>query len=557
MSSSDLIESAYASNPHLKKRIFDALSRSTSVESFSSHTRRLTYPFCTDATPQYDSLFRDIAQYQISSHTSNGIPTIDHEEPASKKRKLNGSLPSSAGDAAAKQSQQPREVVLEARDISFSLPQRKKYHLGIAQYGTDINSPSTTFSIFIRTPATNEIELEVPLSDFAYALKLPVPEKTTKQYNFCLLPKTISASASQQLQEPVIWTVSHGPVKTLNIVSTSLSEIASKQAGSDDQILDKALSFVLSRHNIELTQPSKDEFASAKPEPHHKNDTAYHVRAFRGSKEGFLFFLDNGIFFGFKKPLLFFGFGNIESVSYTSVLQRTFNLNIAYREDGANNDQPADIQEIELGMIDQADFPGIDGYIKTHGLQDASLAESRRATKVKANTNGRAAQNGQSAVEDEDDGRTELEKAQQQLEDEEDEEEEDYDPSSDDESGGSGEDSSDEEGDDPEYKKERKHATRSRDLVAEELGSEAEDVSITEDEDATGEGGEGKEEGEDENEYEEYDEEEPEPEPEDVKPVITSGFASVAMTGPPPQQRQGRWAQPPPRMPDPDDEDQL
>jgi hypothetical protein len=442
--------------------------------------------------------------------------------------------------------------VLEARDISFSLPQRKKYHLGIAQYGTDINASTTTFSIFIRSPATNEVELEVPLSNFAYALRLPVPEKTTKQYNFCLLPNPVPSS--QQPTEPMIWTVPHGPVKTLNIHSTALSAIASQQSCSDDQILEKALAFVLSRHNVELTQPSTEEFASATPESHRKKDTAYHVRAFRGSKDGFLFFLHNGIFFGFKKPLNFFAFENIESVSYTSVLQRTFNLNIAYREGGVADDELPDIQEIEFSMLDQADFPGIDAYIKKHGLQDASLAESRRATKVNAAGNGKAA--GQAAngeADGEDDGRTELEKAQQQLEDEEDEEEEDYDPSSNDESEESGDDSSDEDEDedDQQYEKERKRALKSRDLVAEELGSEAEDVSVTEDEEDEGEGG-----GEEEGEEEEYDEEEPEPE--DVKPVATSGFASVAMTGPPPQQQhQGRWGHRQLIKPDPDDEDQL
>ena len=453
---------------------------------------------------------------------------------------------------------QPREIVLEARDISFSLPQRKKYHLGIAQYGTDINASTTTFSIFIRSPATNEVELEVPLSQFAYALRLPIPEKTTKQYNFCLLPNTTPASPSQQSTEPMIWTVPHGPVKTLNIHSTALSAIASQRAGSDDQIFEEALSFVLSRHNVELTQPSTDEFASATPESHRKKDTAYHVRSFRGSKDGFLFFLHNGIFFGFKKPLHFFAFENIESVSYTSVLQRTFNLNIAYREGGASEDELPDVQEIEFSMLDQADFPGIDAYIKKHGLQDASLAESRRATKVNVNANGKGAagtENGEGG--DEGDGRTELEKAQQLLDEEEDEEEEDYDPSSDDDSGGSGDDSSDEDENDEEYKKERKRATRSRDLVAEELGSEAEDVSITEDEEDQGEGeGEGEEGEEEEDDEEEYDEEEPELE--DIKPTVTSGFASVAMTGPPPQQRQGRWGHQEQFMePDPEDDDQL
>lgn len=446
--------------------------------------------------------------------------------------------------------------MLEARDISFSLPQRKKYHLGVAQYGTDINASTTTFSIFIRSPATNEVELEVPLSDFAYALRLPVPEKSTKQYNFCLLPNTIPAS--KQPTEPMIWTVPHGPVKTLNIHSTALSAIASQQSDSDDQILEKALAFVLSRHNVQLTQPSTEEFASATPESHRKKDTAYHVRAFRGSKDGFLFFLHNGIFFGFKKPLNFFAFENIESVSYTSVLQRTFNLNIAYREGGAADDELPDIQEIEFAMLDQADFPGIDAYIKKHGLQDASLAESRRATKVNAAANGKAvdqAASGEGEADDEDDGRTELEKAQQLLEDEEDEQEEDYDPSSDDESEGSDEDSSDEDEDedDQQHEKERKRAIKSRDIVAEELGSEAEDVSITEDEEDEGEGEGEEEEGGEEEEYEEE-----EPEPEDVKPVVASGFASVAMTGPPPQlQHQGRWGHQQVIKPDPYDEDQL
>jgi hypothetical protein len=84
-------------------------------------------------------------------------------------------------------------------------------------------------------------------------------------------------------------------------------------------------------------------------------------------------------------------------------------------------------------MLDQADFAGIDGYIKRHGLNDASLAAGRRAKrygvndpKVKDEANG-GGENGATAVaEDEDmeDGETELQKAERLLQDEEDEEEE-------------------------------------------------------------------------------------------------------------------------------------
>lgn len=177
---------------------------------------------------------------------------------------------------------------------------------------------------------------------------------------------------------------------------------------------------------------------------------------------GYLFFLSTGIFFGFKKPLLFFAFENIESISYTSVLQRTFNLNIATRIDSSQNSQ-----EIEFAMIDQADHAGIDAYVKRHGLQDASLAEARRAKKYNVNAEKGGEGTGEGPMEPE----SELQKAQHELEDQEDEEEEDYDPGSEGDSDGSGS-SSEEDGEGEEYD----YGDEGRDLVKEELGSEAEEI---------------------------------------------------------------------------------
>ena len=94
-------------------------------------------------------------------------------------------------------------------------------------------------------------------------------------------------------------------------------------------------------------------------------------------------------------------------------------------------------------MIDQADFTGIDDYIKRHRLQDASMAEERRAKKLNINRT-------KDEVAGEEKGAGELEKAQRQAEqlDEEDDEEDDenFDPGSEGESEGSG--TSDEEDDD-------------------------------------------------------------------------------------------------------------
>ena len=187
---------------------------------------------------------------------------------------------------------------------------------------------------------------------------------------------------------------------------------------------------------------------------------------------GYLFFLSSGIFFGFKKPLIFFAFENIESISYTSVLQRTFNLNIATRL--ASN--PDESQEFEFSMIDQGNHAGIDAYIKKHGLQDASLAEARRARKL--NINGTKGEDQGDHVASGEEKESELQKAQRELEDREEEEEEDYDPESDNDSDGSGTSSEDEESGENEGDDQHED-NEPRDLVKEELGSEAEDLDLS------------------------------------------------------------------------------
>lgn len=176
--------------------------------------------------------------------------------------------------------------------------------------------------------------------------------------------------------------------------------------------------------------------------------------------------------------MIFFAFENIESISYTSVLQRTFNLNILARPSGSD-----ETHELEFSMIDQANFSAIDTYIKKHGLQDASLAEARRAKRYNVNgakTGDDATTNAEGVAEAEEE-ESELQKAQRELEDQEDEDEEDYDPgSSSDDGSGSGSSEEDDEDDDEDEDEDEDGEDDARDLVAEELGSEAEDVPAEE-----------------------------------------------------------------------------
>ena len=287
-----------------------------------------------------------------------------------------------------------------------------------------------------------------------------MPEKSQPQYSFCIFPQGADGLAgSAAAPDAIVFTVPDTPPK-------STTGPAAERAPAEAQSSYRALLLWLLNEQLargggggggtpNVVEPMPAEFASALVQAHRKGEKAAHVKAFRGSKEGFLFFLPSGIVWAFKKPLLFFGFAAIASISYTSVLQRTFNLNVAVPLSAEGGGGQGEVQDFEFSMLDQADFPGIDAYVKRHGLHDASMAEQRRAKRV--NVNGRegnagagdasaggAGENGVDGPAEDGQGEAGLRPGADM--DEEDEEEEDYDPGSEGESEGSGSSSEDEDG---------------------------------------------------------------------------------------------------------------
>jgi hypothetical protein len=283
-----------------------------------------------------------------------------------------------------------------------------------------------------------------------YAFCLPVPEKTQKQYNYILFPKnsTITpskpAAGSPPMPEPLVFTIPDSAPKPGTI---SGNEASAAAAVSDDYkpLFDWAISTRLKavgKSSLKIVEADSKLFTSEQRQAHRPNEKAVHVKAFRGSKDGYLFFLPNGILWGFKKPLLFLPHERIAAVSYTSVLQRTFNLSVEVDTSVPGGEESQ--EEFEFSMLDQEDFAGIDGFVKRHGLQDKSMAEQRKAKRLNVNVvkdeDGNVVGNAEAG---------ELEKAameagQEDL-DEEDEDEEDYDPGSEGESEGEGMTSEEEE----------------------------------------------------------------------------------------------------------------
>ena len=382
--------------------------------------------------PELRGLFEDVAKYIINLQESISEFSGEKSEPHAKKRKLeHRPLNFSGWDQTTQCS---------ISDVSFSIPQRKKYTLELSQTGGLRAATSAA--------GATSVEFAVDWDAVQDVFCLPLPEKAQAQCNFCILS---DGSPSDQ----IVWTVPDVAPKE----GTFKGPIAVSKGDTYRSLLTSLINKALKPHKKYVVEPAKAEFASQIVQAHRKGETAYHVKAFRGSKDGYLFLLSTGILWSFKKPLEYFAFHAIESVSYTSVLQRTFNLNIAVRQS-----DEANIQEFEFSMIDQADFAGIDAYIKRHGLHDASMAEQRRAKKL--NINGVKGKEAPEAAGEEEEG--ELEKARREAEDLEDEEEDDenFDPGSEGESEGSGSSSDEDDENDAEGAQ--------ANSVDEELGSEAE-----------------------------------------------------------------------------------
>lgn len=340
----------------------------------------------------------------------------------SKKRKLESTTDAATWDR-----------VQTFSDISFSIPVRKKLKLEVGL------QPGEGF----RGKSGDEVEIAASWRSVRNVFCLPVPEKAAAQCNFCFMTED-----SQRKSEHILWTVPEAVPKD-GLVSPSPS--AGLENSTYRTIFCSIINAALKKHGVSITEPSENEFASQISQAHRKSEKAYHVKAFRGSKDGFLFFLSTGIFWGFKKPLEFFSFDAIDSVSYTSVLQRTFNLNVVTRLSDNSTSATTDTQELEFSMVDQADFAGIDEYVKRHRLQDASMAEQRRAKKL--NINGVKAGGGDAEQGGDEDGGDEGELAKaareaQDLQGEDEEEEDDdenFDPGSEGESEGEGSASDDDE----------------------------------------------------------------------------------------------------------------
>lgn len=451
----------------------------------------------TPDTPARVGLFNEIASFvyeRIATASDHGS-TQDDDGPAAKRRRVDiaqvqpsqqtQSNGSTAGGGVSLDAAISEQVLLEVKDISASAPQRKKYdvcftknflYASVSGSSTPVQGIVYPWKEIGTLRSLSSLCLCWAIADFGdfhrrteHIFYLPVPEKSTVQHNYVVLPRNSylptrtakpaagAAPTSPTALEPFVFTVPGAAPKPGSIGGAS-AKTAEAVSDSYSTLFHWALATSLKsagNHSCSIVASDPKLFHSVTRQAHRPTEKAVHVKAFRGSKDGYLFFLPTGILWGFKKPIVFLPLDRIVALSFTSVLARTFNIVVELDVDESGNVE----KEIEFGMLDKEDFEGINAnYVQRHGLADKSMAEKRKAKRELAENNKTTggeddadgtgegeAENAQTA------GMTELEKAQweaeQRLQDEEDEDEEDYDPGSEGESEGSGT-SSEEEDDD-------------------------------------------------------------------------------------------------------------
>ncbi|KAF3160639.1 hypothetical protein TWF225_010316 [Orbilia oligospora] len=387
--------------------------------------------------PQYLDLFHQISRYIIKIQQ---VSIEDRDGPSIKRRKLENNTGSqievfSKSTLLAELGSQP--ALLRIPDISFSIPQRKKFALVLTATALGAFGPNES------------VEFGVHLNEIDYVACVPVPEKAARQWNFAVFAKN-SHGITDTATDPLLFTVTDTPPKGG----------ASGESTDIKQTIIDNLNRILP---INVMQPSPEVFRSLTVNSYRKNENSYHVKSHLGTKEGFLFFLEDAIIWGFKKPLFCFAFDSIESSSYSSITQRTFSLTIKTTAEFSS-------KEIEFSMIDQVEHPAIDDFLRRNQLKDASMAETKRAkipsSLIKENTGAKS----------------ELQAAENEIagidqNDSDDEDDDDYEQHSD------GSDLTGEsDSDDSDAGLNISQRTSSRNLAEEELGSELEDVDVTDDE---------------------------------------------------------------------------
>lgn len=263
------VHHAFSKRPDLEakiQKVFDNSSKSNHTPSGFENHCLLLYRTEGDGCSFYaSSVISSIAEY-----VSELRRLVEGEDSASgpvvKKRKLNDGAP--VQENGARGSINGAWTADRFEGISFSVPQRKKLNL-------DISLNKKKEGIRAIAAGATDPEFGIPWSEVEHVICLPVPEKAQAQKNFCVFPKggdgVTSTLEGGTQYETIVWTA---------------PDTKAKGAAEDEPTQARKILTSLRNAKCVPQEPDEKEFASEIPQPGRKGEKAYHVKAFKGSKDG-------------------------------------------------------------------------------------------------------------------------------------------------------------------------------------------------------------------------------------------------------------------------------
>ncbi|KAI8148021.1 hypothetical protein BJV82DRAFT_594300 [Fennellomyces sp. T-0311] len=259
------------------------------------------------------------------------------------------------------------DIVATMVDISFLLPARKKYNLIL-----------TTHQLILVNPKTDQVEHTFDLSKVQIGVCVPSPAPTKGH--------TLTLFFAQPDTDPICFSI-----QQQNTIQRADDTLTVEEENHKHAVLTQ----LLMDQGVRVTQPSKTYFTStlvSATTGKRSEEDRFYANGYLKAKEGCLYFLPEGVLYGFKKPVSFYPLSCLASTFYSGITQHTFNLSLVlhkgHRPLGSAfiNIKEDEETTVEFSMIEQSEYGGIDGYIKKVGVNDKSMSEENMAPETKART---------------------------------------------------------------------------------------------------------------------------------------------------------------------------
>ena len=201
------------------------------------------------------------------------------------------------------------EMVAQFTELSFQAPIRKKALFQLHESG-------------LALCINGSIEFSMLYTDIERILCLPSPNKGKAHFTWVIIPKDDGEDCSLP-QSTVVFGFDD---KAKFSIETELELDEGAYQGGNNDLVFAAISGATADF-VEISTPDSSVFASSDTTGYNQKSVAY-INCYDRAKEGFMYFFDFGLFFGFKKPLMFYPSEDIERLEITSVTGRFFNLHI-------------------------------------------------------------------------------------------------------------------------------------------------------------------------------------------------------------------------------------